>query len=408
MKGERERQTRRDAKGRILKKGEGQDKQGRYYFVYTDKDGKRRKIYSSDLVELREQAAELQKKIASGIDTTAGRRTLNEQFERYLKTKDIRESTMSNYKKMWDCHVKDNIGKKKIVDVKKSDLQMFYKSLKNNGLADGTIKLYSNGMLNPTFKLAVDDDIIMKNPNSGCMKEYTDKPKEKEILTEKQQAAFLDYVRKSEKYDYYYPLFQVMFSTALRRSEIAGLTWDKVDFENGFIYVKRQLIYADYGDGYKFHASEPKTDAGIRVIPISKNCYKALKMQREFQFALGIDKSKEVDGMCGFVFTTTRGKPYTSVGIYSLVTRMRDRYNEYETSRAAAEKRQPLLLPEMSCHTFRHTGCTRLAETHMDIKSLQEFMGHSDIGMTMNIYNHADSERIKNEVKNAEKQSKVI
>lgn len=53
MKKERQRATRKDNRGRILRKGEGQDKNGRYYFVYTDNKGKRRRIYNTDLIELR-------------------------------------------------------------------------------------------------------------------------------------------------------------------------------------------------------------------------------------------------------------------------------------------------------------------------------------------------------------------
>ena len=53
-------------------------------------------------------------------------------------------------------------------------------------------------------------------------------------------------------------------------------------------------------------------------------------------------------------------------------------------------------------HILRHTACTRLAEAGIDPKALQVIMGHSDIATTMDIYNHADYERIQNEMKKAE------
>jgi integrase len=408
MKSERERKARKDNRGRMLKKGEGQDKSGRYYYTYEGRDGKRHRIYNTDLVELREAVRELQRDINDGIDVDAGKRTLNEQFERYMKTKDIKESTRANYKFCWDAYVRDDIGKMRLTDVKKSDLQIFYKGLKDKGFAGGTIKICSNNLIHPTLELAVDDDIIRKNPNKGCMREYTDKPKEKEALTQEQQTALLEYVRESERFGYYYPLFQVMISTAMRIGEIAGLTWKDVDFKSRTISISHQVNYGDWGDGYKYHRNTPKTDAGNRIIPMTRKCYRALKMQREMQFSLGIDRGKEFAGMNNFVFTTTRGTPISGQLAWATLDRVTKDYNKDEEAKAEKEKRTPLLLPDISSHSLRHTGCTRLAETKMDIKSLQEFMGHSDIKTTMNVYNHMSGDRLKREVEEAEKKSGII
>jgi integrase len=408
MKSERERKTRKDNRGRLLKKGEGQDKNGRYYFIYTGRDGKRHRIYNMDLIELREQAKGILRDIEDGIDVDAGKRTLNEQFERYMSTKDIKQSTRSKYNTYWNREVRDSIGRKRLSEIKKSDLQIFYKSLKNKGLADGTIKVYSGNLINPVLELAFDDDIIRKNPNKGCMKEYTDKPKEKEVLTQEQQDAFLEYVKNSKKYGIYYPMFQVMFSTAFRFSELAGLTWNDVDFDDRTISLNHQVYYMDYGDGYKYHCESPKSDAGVRVIPMTQNCYKALKLQREYQFAMGVDREKETAGLKGFVFTTTRGTPYNTQNIWTLIRRISNRYNEEELESAEKEGRVPVIMPDMSSHTFRHTGCTRLAETKMDVKSLQEFMGHSDIKVTMDVYDHIVGNRMKNEIEEAERKNDAI
>lgn len=53
-------------------------------------------------------------------------------------------------------------------------------------------------------------------------------------------------------------------------------------------------------------------------------------------------------------------------------------------------------------HMLRHTFCTRCAEAGLDIKVLQMIMGHSDISITMNIYNHVDAARVQNEIKKLE------
>lgn len=408
MAKERERQTRRDNKGRILRKGEGQNKDGRYYYVYTDRVGKRRRIYGTDLAELREAEQQIKKDISDGIDIAAADRTLNEQFELYLSTKDIRQSSKAHYIDLWNRCVKNDIGNSKVTDIKKADLQVFYKKLADKGYADSTIRQYDSCMIMPLFEMALDNDIIRKNPAKGCMKEYNGKKHTKEALTLTQQQALLEFAKESKRFSIYFPLFTVMFSTACRRGEIMGLTWDDVNFRDRTISINHQLIYKNFGDGFKFHYSEPKTEAGRRIIPMTSKCYHALMKQKEQQLILGVDKSIEVAGLCNFVFTSLRGTPFMPANLNNLLKALVEQYNEYETERAKKQKRDPVLLPDISCHSFRHTGCTRLAEAHIDIKTLQEFMGHSDIKVTMNVYNHVDNERMAKEVMSAAERSGVI
>lgn len=78
------------------------------------------------------------------------------------------------------------------------------------------------------------------------------------------------------------------------------------------------------------------------------------------------------------------------------------RYNRKEVINAESEHRDPVLLPHINPHMLRHTFCTRCAEAGLDIKVLQMIMGHSDISITMNIYNHVDAARVQNEMKKLE------
>ena len=73
-------------------------------------------------------------------------------------------------------------------------------------------------------------------------------------------------------------------------------------------------------------------------------------------------------------------------------------YNKAEQEKAVEEKRPPVLIPHISAHTFRHTGCTRMAESGMNVKVLQYIMGHSNISVTMDVYSHAQEENITNEI----------
>ena len=79
-------------------------------------------------------------------------------------------------------------------------------------------------------------------------------------------------------------MLQIMIGTGCRCGELIGLTWADVDMEKKEVSISCQLIYKNYGDGYKFHVSTPKTDAGIRKIPMSETVYKAFAAQKRQNF----------------------------------------------------------------------------------------------------------------------------
>lgn len=162
---------RKDGKGRVLRKGEGYRKgDGRYSYVYIDPLGKKRTIYAKSLVRLREREEQLQKDQLDGLDIyVAGKADVNFLFDRYISTKtELRSTTYSNYLYTWNHFIRDTFGKKKVRDVKYSDVLFFYTDLINNqGLQINTLETI-NTVLRPTFQLAVRDDIIRKNPVDGA------------------------------------------------------------------------------------------------------------------------------------------------------------------------------------------------------------------------------------------------
>ena len=124
--------SRKDNKGRVLRKGETQRScDGKYVYTYVDPEGKRRSIYSKDIMELREREVKLMKDQLDGLDAyAAGTSTINFVFDRYISTKaELRETTMRNYKYMYDRFIRGGFGKKKIAAVKYSDVLQFYQHL---------------------------------------------------------------------------------------------------------------------------------------------------------------------------------------------------------------------------------------------------------------------------------------
>lgn len=166
--------ARKDDRGRALRKGEVQrSSDKRYMYTYTDPLGRRKFIYAYDLAELREKEKKLVKDQLDGLDLyVAGKATVNDTFDRYLSTKfKLRETTRSNYIYMYDKYVRDTFGRKRIADIKYSDvLQVYLYLLNDEDLALSTLDNI-NTLLHPTFQLAVRDEIIRKNPSDGVMKE---------------------------------------------------------------------------------------------------------------------------------------------------------------------------------------------------------------------------------------------
>ena len=194
-------------------------------------------------------------------------------------------------------------------------------------------------------------------------------------------------------------MMQIMFGACLRVSETIGLTWSDVDMKNREIHVGGQLVYYEGDEGYCFHDSETKTDAGIRTIPMTQTVYDAFRKQKELNLMLGLQSNVEIGGRSGFIFNTKHGRPIMPAGVNSFLKNIVNAYNKKETALAAQENREPGLMPHISAHTLRHTGCTRLGENNVNPKVMQYVMGHSDAKITMNVYNHiAEMSHVENEM----------
>ena len=129
----------------------------------------------------------------------------------------------------------------------------------------------------------------------------------------------------------------------------------------------------------------PKTEAGIRVIPMLDTVYEALQEEYEAQKENGFNCT-EIDGMTGFVFCNRFGNVHNPQTINRTIRRISENYNAEEVLNAKKERRQPIILPHFFCHHLRHTFCTRFCEQETNIKVIQSIMGHANIETTMDIY----------------------
>jgi len=393
--------TRKDLRGRSLRKGEVQrasDK--RYMYTYTDPLGRRKFIYANDLTQLREKEEKLLKDQLDGLDIyVAGKATLNETFDRYISTKyNLRESTRSSYLYTYDHYVRETFGLKRIAEIKYSDvLQFYYHLLNQQGISLGTLDSV-HCLLHPTFQLAVRDEIIRKNPTDGVMKEISRESGKnrgvRHALTIEQQRCFMEYIANHPIYYHWWPMFTILLGTGCRIGEALGLRWQDLDFENRVISINHSLVYYPVNGSNKcvLRVSLPKTDAGIRTIPMLDIVKDAFEMLYEEQKENGFNET-EIDGMTGFIFCNRFGSVPNPQTVNHTIKRIANNYNADEVVRAKKEHRDPIILPNFSCHHLRHTFCTRLCENETNLKVIQSIMGHKNIETTLDIYAEATEKK---------------
>ena len=393
--------VRKDLRGRTLRKGEVQrSSDKRYMYTYTDPMGRRKFIYANDLAELREKESKLMKDQLDGLDLyVAGKASVNDTFDRYMSTKyNLRESTKSSYLYTYDHYVSDTFGKKRIADIKYSDVLQFYYYLLNEvKISLGTLDTV-HCLLHPTFQLAVRDEIIRNNPTDGVMKEISrESGKNRGIrhaLTVEQQRAFMEYIANHPIYYHWWPMFTVLLGTGCRIGEALGLRWQDLDYDKRTISINHSLSYYQKPESNKsvLRISKPKTEAGIRTIPMLDVVKDAFEMLYEEQLENGFNET-EIDGMSGFIFCNRFGTVPNPQTVNHTIKRIANSYNADEVVRAKKERRDPIILPNFSCHHLRHTFCTRLCENETNLKVIQSIMGHRNIETTMDIYAEATEEK---------------
>lgn len=397
------RKKRVDSRGRVLKVGESQNKQGRYIYKWTDAAGTRNTVYATTLVELREKEQRIQRDIQDGISSTSANMTLNQLFNLYMSTKsNIRETTRVLYLTYWSANIKPSIlSGMKISQIKQLHVKKWIIELKDKGAKTSSIKAYKT-LLTSVFQFAVDNDYIRRNPCRNCDQDKAE-PSTKTALTKRQQEKLVDFLENDDLYKVYYPLILFILNTGLRAGEVCGLTKDDIDMKKGVVHVRKQLGYRNIGDGYQYYWQPLKTAAGHRDIPLTPAAKKALIMEKELDFALGRRaKEQEVAGRSGIVFINNRGMALNSYSIDGTIKRIISVYNQRESKEAETENREPELLPHISVHILRHTFCTRSVESGINIKTVQYLMGHSEIATTLNIYTHVNAEQVKSEMKKLE------
>lgn len=397
---------RRDNKGRLLLTNETQIPNGSYVYRYFDAaTGKRKNITCWRLlpedppIEGRDEPDSL-RELEARINRANGKKprklpehkyTLNDYWEKFIGLKcNIAESTLVSYIYLYNKHVRDSLGKRLITTIQYSDVRKFYVGKFKDGLSYSSVSNISK-VVEPVLEIAVKDGFLEKNPAGGVMREFKKRrdwePKHIDALTEKEQAALVDYVASSYLFKEYLPILTVFLGTGMRAGELTGLTWKDVLFDKNAVSVNHTLNYKITLDGVcRYYITFPKTKNGVREIPMMTDVRETLQKMYDRRDDFNPDFQPVVDGYTDFVFRDLGGSVYNLSRLNRIWKRISEEYNGEETQKAKEEKREPLLLPKFTCHVLRHTFCTRLCEMNLPLKTVQMAMGHAYPDTTLRIY----------------------
>ena len=395
-------EKRRDNRNRILREGEYQRTDGRYRYRYIDEDGKEKNVYSWHLdkndptprgkkreLSLREKEKQIQADLFDHIVTRGGNYTVVELVEKYTSLKTgVGHNTKAGYKTVINILNREAFGKQRIDKVRLSDAKTWLIKLQQVD-GRGYSSIHSiRGVLRPAFQLAVDDDLIRKNPfGFELASVIVNDSVTREAITRKQERDLLKFIKEDKHFCRYYDAIYILLNTGLRISEFCGLTISDLEFDQKRIKVDHQLQRTS---DMRYIIETTKTDAGTRVLPITEDVAEMFRAIIEDRNAPKVEKS--IDGYSGFLFYDDNGMPLVAMHWQHRFNHMVGRYNDIYR----------VQMPNITPHVCRHTYCSNMAKSGMNPKTLQYLMGHSDISVTMNVYTHISFDDAEEELKRME------
>ena len=347
-----------------------------------DKNGKRirKKFTGSDELEARLKKAEYEREHAFGIQRYSDRLTVREWAEIWQSA--YKASLKGTNKVSYDIYIKrlcDEIGAMKMRDVRHIHL---YRSLMGmEDMSKSSLTKYRM-VIQQIFKKARQNKVISDDPSEEL--ELPTGTSGSHRALEKWE---IDLILANWQAHYSGLWMMLMLLAGLRRGEMIALDWENVDMKNRMISVCQA---AEIVRNVAVVKDTTKTEAGVRLVPICDPLFAALD---------SIPKDKRKGPVC----TGAKGARLTqssfSNGMHTFNAAMERILNEekpIQTGRRTdirpidAGSRKPFCI---RAHDLRHTFCTLLFESGVDVKSAAYFMGHSDVRVTMEVYTHLTKEK---------------
>lgn len=360
-------------------------KNGKYYAVLnTYKDGKRKpKWINTGLPEKgnkRKAEAFLREKIAE-YERMEGIVQTDILFADYIRhwlthiARKVDEVTMQGYQTLADGHILPYFDQNKVPlrEVDHKLIQRYMDEKHTSGRKDGkgglsprTLRLHKN-IISQALDLAVQGKLIPANP---C--QFVELPQNERYESTFYTAQQLQALFQALQGDELLPLVKITALYGLRRSELLGLQWDSIDFERKTMTIRHTVSKVT-----KVVAKDKTKNASSRrTFPLTAEAEAIFRRAREQE-----QQNRAVFGReyqeNSYVFKWADGRPYSPDYISHRFAKLLKKHN----------------LPHIRFHELRHSCASLLLDMGFTLKDVQEWMGHSDIKMTANIYAHLDTAR---------------
>lgn len=364
----------KNLKGKELGEGIYQQANGTYCARFVDRFGKRKAKRSKKLQEVRQWLADATYINEHSDIEYATNMLVDAWFEYWIdvKKKTVRPNTVRNYTERYNKNIQKVIGRKILTEVKPIHCQKIFTNMADEGYRTSTIYQVRVTLFN-MLEFAKENDVILSNPCKKSVKSDMGKPSQKkEALTIDIQKKFLEYATGRS----YENQYRFILQTGLRTGELVGLKWEDVDFEKKTVKIQRSMEYRHSVGEWRI--GEPKSKSGYRTIPLTDESIRILIAQKEKNGRIKVIQKEWSD----FIFLSRKGEPVKN--------------SAYDT--ALFKICEKAGINKFSMHVLRHTFATRCIEGGMMPKTLQKILGHSNIGITMNLYVHITEDEKQKEI----------
>jgi integrase len=348
--------------------GEGsvhQRKDGRWCASISLDHGKRKHFLGADRDDVARKLRAALKSRDDGLPMITERQTVAQFMKSWLEAvrPSVRERTWVRYEQYVRLHAVPDLGKIPLTRLTPQHLQRLYSDRLKAGLSATSVH-HIHAMLHSALKQATRWNLLPRN-----VADLVDPPRitrhEMSTLSPEQALLFLE----AANGDRLEALYVVALTTGVREGELLGLRWRDVDFAGVAIEIRGSLQRVPSG----LVLAEPKTKKSRRQIGLTDTALTALRQHRarqaEERLRLGAAWSNELD----LVFVDELGKPI-------------------EATKFLRNSFKPLLkaagLPDIRFHDLRHSAATLLMGRGIHAKIVSEMLGHSQVGITLDLYSH--------------------
>lgn len=363
---------------------------GRYEARITI-DSIRKGFYGSTKAEVKQKAKEYLQKIMNGYKEPK-KIILNDYIEYWLETYKLNKIELSSYTRLYrvyNCQIKETIGKKMIGDVTTKDIQKLIDEYANP--INNSIPLAMSGLkrimelLKPCFRMAVKEKIISENPcdyvilpKASCIQKETKVQfsLSDDEIEEFREAAVEKYKTSGEYKSRDGLICLIILNLGLRAGEMLALEWKDIDYQKQIIHINKTIqsnnINMDKNSEKKIVAQlkkATKTNSG-RILKLNEAVIYYLEELKNYDTRNGI--------VSNYICCTKVGT--------------RQVYRNLERSLVRIIKRTNIE-QNVTLHTLRHTFGSVLIRRGVGVEVVSKLMGHANISITYNKYIHVIQEQ---------------